>query len=335
MNRKQLILLFIASVLMILAGILLLRIMQIGNRLSEEQIRDRMRILQGKSTVPVIPNKSQITAEVLNAERGEFPAVVLTLQVIESMDINEFSNLLKEGQIITVSPQYIYDFKDGVRRIIFSHPQNIHNFQAYYVFEQDRIRAVAEAKGGPENIVWSVTDIDRMNGQEPEIGLELSPSPVPISPNKSRIVGSVLRVRRKDYPEVEVVLRVLESRDVGDFSNFLGSGVVITAKPYYLYKEGTFIPSEPNNSRNLLAYYLLPGDTIEGEASLHAGNDKAVRNESGGESKSGDGDGKTGDNGTNEDSEGDSESAGRGSLIWIISDLTRVSQEVRDEVRER
>lgn len=317
MNKKQLILLFAGGLSAIIAGILLMRFADHRNMLSGKQIRDRVNVLQGSSAMPVIPNKSEITAEVLNAERGEFPQVVLTLQILESKDISEFSNLLKQGEIIKAGPQYIYEYKAGTRQIIFNHPQNIRNFQAYYALPQDRLKAIARAKGGPqgteslgrtaertagyggsvstEDMVWSITDINRIAGQEPDIGLELSPAPIPIVPNRSKIIGSVLKVDKKDYPEVEVALRVLESRDISDFSNFLGPGMVITANPYYLYERGRFAPSEPQNSKNLLAYYLLIGDTIEAEATLRASDSKT----------------------------------GKGKLIWIISDLERVNHEVR------
>ncbi len=311
MNKKQLILLFAGGLSAIIAGILLMRFADRSNMLSGKQIRDRVNVLQGSSVMPVIPNKSEITAEVLNAERGEFPQVVLTLQILESKDISEFSNLLKQGEIIKAGPQYVYEYKAGTRQIIFNHPQNIRNFQAYYALPQDRLKAIARAKGGPQvpevpgraadyggsvsqgDMFWSITDINRLAGQEPDIGLELSPSPIPIVPNRSKIIGSVLKVDKKDYPEVEVALRVLESKDISDFSNFLGPGMVITAKPYYLYERGRFAPSEPQNSKNLLAYYLLIGDTIEAEATLRASDSKT------------------------------------GKLIWIISDLERVNHEVR------
>lgn len=307
MNKRQHILLFAGSLFLIIAGILLMRPVDHRNMLSGEQIRDKVKVLQGNSVMPVIPNKSEIAAEVLNVERGEFPEVVLTLQIIESKDISEFGNLLKQGEIIKASPQYIYEYKAGTRQIIFNHPQNIQNFQAYYVSPQDKLKAIARAKGGPESpggaggsrgpedMVWSITDINRMAGQEPDFGIEISPSPVPIVPNRSKIVGTVLKVDKKDYPEVELALRVLESRDISDFSNFLGPGVVITAKPYYLYEKGRFAPSDPQNSKNLLAYYLLVGDTVEAEATLSASDSKT----------------------------------GRGKLVWIVSDLERVNHEVR------
>jgi len=311
MNKKQLILLFAGGFSAILAGILLMMFADHRNMLSVEQIRDRVNVLQRSYAMPVIPNKSEITAEVLNAERGEFPQVVLTLQILESKDISEFGNLLKQGEIIKAGPQYIYEYKAGTRQIILNHPQNIQNFQAYYALPQDRLKAIARAKGSPpegiggdggaggygstEDMVWSITDINRIAGQEPDIGLELSPAPIPIVPNRSKIIGSVLKVDKKSYPEVELALRVLESRDISDFSNFLGPGVVITVTPYYLYERGRFTPSDAQNSKNLLAYYLLTGDIIEAEATLRTSDSKT----------------------------------GKGKLIWIISDLERINQEVR------
>ena len=316
MNKRQLTLLFAGSLFAIMAGVILMRVADHGNMLSREQIRNRVKVLQGSSAMPVVPNKSEITAEVLSVEKGEFPEVVLTLQILESKDVGEFSNLLKQGETIKARPQYVYEYKAGTRQIIFNHPQNIRNFQAYYALPQDRLKAEARAKGSPEDIgggagdfksmegaqntVWSITDIERIPGQEPDIGLELSPSPVPIAPNRSKIIGSILKVDKKNYPEVEVSLRVLESRNISDFSNFLGPGVVITARPYYLYEKGRFAPSEPQNSKNLLAYYLLIGDTIEAEATLRTS------------------DGRPGDG-----------RPGQGKLVWIISDLERVNHEVR------
>jgi hypothetical protein len=319
MNKRQRILLFAGSLSAIIAGILLMKFIGQRNMLSREQIRDRMKVLQGSSAMPVIPNKSDITAEVVSVEKGEFPQVALTLQILESRDISGFSNLLKQGELIKAGPQYIYEYKAGTRQIILNDPQNIQNFQAYYVLPQDRLKAIARAKGGPqvpestggaggagssgisegpgglEDTIWSITDIDRLAGQDADIGLELSPAPVPIVPNRSKIICSVLKVDKKDYPQVDVALRVLESRDISGFSNFLGQGVVITANPYYLYERGRFTPSEQQNSKNLLAYYLIVGDTVEAEATLRASDSKT----------------------------------GRDKLIWIISDLERVTQEER------
>lgn len=288
MNKRQLILLSIGSLLMILAAGLLIRIVSQRNSLSEEQIQRRMNILHGSGTVSVVPNKSDIVAEVQRIEKGEFPTVRLTLQVIESKDINEVDNLLEQGEIITASPQYVYEYSAGTREIMFGDQQNILNFQAYYLLPGDRFRAIARAKGGPGNMSWSITDITRFVEQEPVFGPEISPAPVPIAPNRSKIIGSVLKVERKDYPQVELTLRVVESTDVSDSFNFLGSGVVITARPHYIYEKDTFVPTELHNSRNLLAYYLVAGDIIEAEASLEPGN---------------------------------------GRLTWIISDLGRVPQE--------
>ncbi|MEW6379587.1 MAG: hypothetical protein AB1611_08255 [bacterium] len=288
MNKRQLILLSIGSLLLVLAAAMLICLVNHRSNLSEEQIQRRMNILHGSAAVPVAPNRSEIMAEVEGVEKGDFPIVHLTLQIIESRDISEFNNLLEPGRTIEASPQYVYEYRAGARQIVLTDPQNIRNFQAYYLFPKDRFRAMAWAKGGPGNLNWSITDITRIAGQEPVFGPVVSPSPAPIAPNKSRITGSVLKVERKDYPQVELTLRVMESRDIGDFYNFLGPGVTITARPEYVYEKDTFVPTEPRNSRNLLAYYLVTGDIIEAEASLYPGN---------------------------------------GRLTWVISDLERVPQE--------
>jgi len=281
MTKKQLILLSLGSLLMILAAALLIRLVSREGSMSQERIRARLNILHtGSAQVSVVPNKSDLVAEVQRVDRDVFPTVHLTLRVIESRDIGDFTNLLKPGETIIACPQYIYKYTAGIRQIALADPRNIRNFQAYYLLPKDRIKAVAKATGGPTTTLsWWITDITRLliEEQEPEVaGSEISPAPAPLSPNKSKIIGRVLRVERKEYPGVELTLKVVESIDVSDFSNFLAAGVTITARPYYVYERGKFLPTESHNSKSLLAYYLLPGDMIEAEASLGPGNGRLI-----------------------------------------------------------
>jgi hypothetical protein len=86
--------------------------------------------------------------------------------------------------------------------------------------------------------------------------------------NKSDIIAKVLKVEKKDFPEVDITLKISESRNVEDFLNFLEPEMTITASPHYIYEKSKFVFSEPQNVENLLSYYLLHGDVIRAKATL-------------------------------------------------------------------
>jgi hypothetical protein len=210
--------------------------------------------------VPIVPNKSKIVAEVLNIERGDFPQTLITLQILESKNVNEFHNLLEPEEIIEASPQYVYEFTSGTQQIVFTDPNNIQNFLAYYLLPQDRISAIAKANGGNGNIVWRITDIKRIAEQEPE----------------RDIIAKVLNVEKNDFPEVDVTLKIIESGYVEDSSDFLEAGMIIVASPHYIYEEGKFVFTQQQNVKNLLAYYLLHGDLIKVKLTMNKGDDNII-----------------------------------------------------------
>ena len=272
----------------------------INEQLQENEENEKQIPVEPPIIPPLIPNKSDIVAEVLDVERGDFPQTRITLKILESKNINGFHNFLEPGEIMKVSPCYSYEFTSG--QIIFTHPQNVQNFVAYYLLPKDRISAIAEveathvlpdAAGGFRiNIVWSVTDIERIAEQRPveeqlqdnEDNEIVGEPSMPMIPNKSDIVVEVLNVERGDFPQTLITLKILESKNVNGFPNLIKPGRTIKAFPLYIhdYTSRTLqiIFTHPQNVQNFVAYYLLPKDRISAIAKVKAmvigGNGKLV-----------------------------------------------------------
>jgi hypothetical protein len=278
-SSKTLLITLISEIFPVIAALMVIGLGGCENTINliEEQLQDDTEETSGDPPiVPVVPNQSNIVAEVLSIETGEFPQTQLTLQILESKEVGGFRSLLNPGETIKTRPQYIYEFTSGTQQLLFSHPKNLQNFLAYFLSPKDRIRATAKATGGNGNIFWFITDIERIAEPEPEFVPELSPIPIAVRPNQSDIIAEVLKVERKGFPEVDITLKIVESMDVGNFSNFLEPEMLIIASPHYIYQESNFTFSEPQNVENLTAYYLLHGDAIKATVTLKAGEDDTI-----------------------------------------------------------
>ena len=272
----------------------------INEQLQENEDNEKQIPVEPPIIPPIMPNKSDIVAEVLDVERGDFPQTLIMLKILESKNVKVFRDLIKPGETIKASPCYSYDFTSG--QIIFTHPKNVQNFAAYYLLPKDRISAIAEvgvgrpiadAKGGFRiNITWWVTDIERIAEQRPveeqlqdnEDSEIVGEPSMPMIPNKSDIVAEVLNVERGDFPQTLITLKILESKNVNGFHNLLEPGEIMKASPHYIHDFASrtlqIIFTHPQNVQNFVAYYLLPKDRISAIAKVKArikgGNGKLV-----------------------------------------------------------
>ncbi len=108
--------------------------------------------------VPVVPNRSEIRAEVISVKRSDFPLAELTLRILESIEVSNYVNILSEGQVIVAEPRYNRD-PDG--NIIWDDPENIRNFVAYYLLPKDIITGLAFMRGDERGQRWFVDDLNR------------------------------------------------------------------------------------------------------------------------------------------------------------------------------
>lgn len=93
---------------------------------------------------------------------------------------------------------------------------------------------------------------------------------VPIMPNRAKIIGEVIEVKRADFPEVEITLKIIETNDVADYANFTSTGMVLKAGIQFIKdKDGEIIFSNLENIKKICSFYLLKEDLISAELRYH------------------------------------------------------------------
>ncbi len=83
---------------------------------------------------------------------------------------------------------------------------------------------------------------------------------------KERWVGQVLRVNQEEFPAVILKLRVRAAPSKGPHKTRFRRGTVLDVRVLYASQSGAIDFNNEATQRNLLAYYLSPGDRI----ALHA-----------------------------------------------------------------
>lgn len=278
--KRRLVIHFLAGTLVILAlAFLFFNILQKRLATDRQGASDESSYAQSEEesgAVLVVPNKSRLVAKVLEVEKSEFPKVLLMIEILESREEEGSANLLEEGEIIRVTPNYIYEYADGTSKLLYDHPLNIQNFVAYYLCPGDKITAIASAKSLRWDLSWSIMEIERLETDSPLVCPAPSAGPLSIIPNKSIIMARVLKTERSIYPEVHLLLLILIAEPINGSANLLKPEMTIVAIPYFLFPEEEFWLDLPQNVKNLAAYYLMAGDIIKGEISAREVNGEVI-----------------------------------------------------------